>query len=111
MTAVNQFNAGTHAQIQGLVTAITNHIPTAITSPWAAGQSQVFSGFDFSFAAGFRITLEVTPDGQTLLVTSDSNGPGPNNAFGPPDGTVPAGGTLQHYDRSPALVVPGAVIT
>jgi hypothetical protein len=105
MTApVNQFNSGTHANIQTLVNAITAVLPTSVPGP-IAGQPLTFSGFDFSEAKSFRITLEVTPDGQSLVITSKSGDQGQNNAFGPTDGG-PAG----HYQRQPAIVIPGALI-
>jgi len=105
MSAVNQFNSGTHANIQALITALTDLLPTSVPSSSGAG-SDTFSGFDFSESPSFRITLEVSPDGQSVAITSKSGDQGQNNAFGPPDGG-PAG----HYQRVPAIVIPGNLIT
>lgn len=109
----NQFNSGTHANIQALVNDVTALIPVASTRP-DNGQPQTFSGFDFSETKGFTITLQVSPDGQTLTVTSKPQGGGAlgaplggqNNQFGPVDGG-PAG----HYQRVPALVIDGGQLT
>lgn len=110
MTApTNLFNAGTNSGIQAFVNAVTALIPTSVPSPTAPGQNQTFSGFDFQGSKGFKIELEVTPDGQTLLVTCSPKDQGQNNAFGPTNPNPIVNG-VTHYGRANALKVPGNLL-
>ena len=83
----NQFNPGTNAKVQTLFNAIR----TALNNV----------DFDFSFSPGFRLVLEVDPDGRTVTVTSKPGYQGQNNAFGPPDASG-------HLTRVPALIIDAA---
>lgn len=97
----------THPNIQTFFTNLLSLIPATV--PFN-GQSQTFSGFDFSRSPGFKVTFEVDPTGQFLYITSRSGDQGLNNAFGIPDGTVDPIYNAQHYDPAPALVIDGTYL-
>ena len=90
----NQYNAGTHAKFQALVTAIQALLPT----------SQL-PAFDLASAPGFVLKLTVTADGQSLIVETVSADQGQNNSFGPADGG-PAG----RLSRRSPLTIPAALM-
>jgi len=65
----NKYNAGTNTKITAMITGITAAIGNSLE-------------LDFSFSPGYKIVLDVGPDGNSLAVTASSHDQGPNNPFG-----------------------------